>query len=95
MEESNRQEVKILDYSDNMRKLQASVHTWCQLFPELVIYRVELLCLGFFLSFQTEKQMLSLKVSHFEREIKEIYEHTRAVVDSVPKINSHHDRLAA
>lgn len=45
------------------------------------------------LPLQTEKQLLTLKVQHFELEIKEIYEHTRAIADSFEKVNSHHDRV--
>ncbi|KAI9554461.1 hypothetical protein GHT06_019734 [Daphnia sinensis] len=43
---------------------------------------------------QMEKQCLTLKSSHFEKEIKEVYGHVRTVVNGLPKLHSQLESLA-
>lgn len=41
-----------------------------------------------------EKQCLTLKIGHFEKEIKEVYGHVRTVVEGLPKLNDQQERLS-
>ncbi|XP_045030084.1 centrosomal protein of 63 kDa [Daphnia magna] len=43
---------------------------------------------------QMEKQCLTLKIGHFEKEIKEVYGHVRTVVEGLPKLHDQQESLA-